>query len=86
LGSVSFLIGPLAAALAQHLLLEPKIRRWTHKVLMPECGDANVSFASFVEVVDDLAGSPLDRLETLWPVKDGLKTIREAVNTTTEPQ
>jgi hypothetical protein len=83
---VSFLIGLFAAVLTPHFLLEPKIRRWTRNVLMPECSYANVSFASFVEVVDDLAGLPLARLETLWPVKLGLKTIREAVNTTTEQQ
>lgn len=84
LGSVSFLIALPAAALTRHFLFAPQIRRWTRTVLLPECSDANISFASFVEVVDDLADSPLDRLETLWSVKRELNTIREAANTASE--
>jgi hypothetical protein len=86
MASVSFLIGPLAGTLMRPFLLGPQIRRWTRNVLIPECSDANVSFASFVEVVDDLVGSPLDRLETLWAVKLELKTICEAANAARESQ
>lgn len=84
--SVSFVLGFMAAALTSQFLLEPLIRRWTRTVLIPECGDARVAFASFAEVVDDLAGSPLDRLETLWYVKLHLETIRHASKIARESQ
>jgi hypothetical protein len=80
--SASFLLSFVAAALAGQVLLESQIRRWTRKVLIPECCDAKVSFASFAEVVDDLAGSPLDKLEALWLVKLNLETIRQGMQST----
>ena len=80
--SASFLLSFVAAALAGQVLLESQIRRWTRKVLIPECCDAKVSFASFAEVVDDLAGSPLDKLEALWLVKLNLETIRQGMHST----
>lgn len=76
--SASFLLGFVAAAFAGQFFLDPQIRRWTRKVLIPECTDAKISFASFAEVVDDLSGSTLDMLEPLWPVKTNLETIRLA--------
>ena len=82
LAGASFFLGFVAAALTGQVLLEPQIRRWTRKVLIPECCDAKVSFASFAEVVDDLAGSPLDKLETLWLVKLNLETIRQGMHST----
>jgi hypothetical protein len=84
--SASFLLGFGAAAVTGQFFLTPQIRRWTRAVLIPECGDANVSFASFAEVVDDLAGSTLDRLEPLWPVKLNLETIYQASKIARESQ
>jgi hypothetical protein len=82
----SFFLAFLAAALAGQVLRAPQIRRWTRNVLLPECCDAKVSFVSFAEVVDDLDGSPLDRLEPLWPVKLNLETIRQASKIAGESQ
>lgn len=74
----SFFLGLAAAIITRQFLLNPQIRRWTHNVLIPECCDAKVSIASFAEVVDDLAGTELDRLEPLWPIKLNLETICHA--------
>jgi hypothetical protein len=70
------LTGCGAAALASHLLLAPRMRRWVRLVLVPEAQLANVSLPTFLAVVDDLPGTPLSVMHDLWPIKDQVETIR----------
>jgi hypothetical protein len=77
LGIVGTVLAGLgAAALTSHLFLARRIRRWTRLVLVPEAKLANVSLPTFLTVVDDLTGAPVNVMDDLWPVKDQIETIR----------
>ena len=65
-----------AAALTSRLIQTRRVFRWTRKILIPEAQEANVSLASFLDVVDDVPESRLAMMEELWPVKTELETIR----------
>lgn len=75
-GTVTVAAGLIAATLFNQGRLTQLVRGWTRDVLIPEAQDAEVSFDSFVAVVDDVPESRLGLTDELWPMKYHLDTIR----------
>ena len=71
--------GVAATLVAETILFKRQIRRWTTQVLIPEAQAANVPLDRFIAVVDDIPGRKLPVKDDLWPVKDQLENIRQAL-------
>jgi hypothetical protein len=73
---VTMVSGVLAMTVTNHLLMTPRVRRWTRTLLIREADEANVPLTCFLEVVKDVSDSRLNIAEPLWVVNGQLETIR----------
>jgi hypothetical protein len=73
---VTMVAGLLALIVTNHLLMAPRVRRWTRTLLIREADEANVPLSCFLEVVNDVSDSRLNMTEPLWVIKVQLETIR----------